>query len=107
MLLNEFYKMNEEVKTNKPSPEFKKQLKKKYKKLYDCSEKLFDKIYNNIQDEKELNIIKTMLVMKSRKENGYIDKMGADKKIGEILCDTYVKPMIDKMDKHKKIKKII
>ena len=43
-----------------------------------------------------------MLNMKSQKECGNINKLDADKKIGETLCDIYVKPMLNKTNKKDK-----
>ena len=37
-----------------------------------------------------------MLKKKYERESGLIEKLEADKDIGQVLCDTYVKPMLDK-----------
>ena len=41
------------------------------------------------------------ITMKIQKDNGFIDKLNADKAIGETLCDIYVKPMLKEKDKEK------
>ena len=95
-LINDFNNMLNDIKKNTKSPEFKKTLIKKYNKLYNSSEKLFDKLYSEDCNANDIQIIKTMLNMKSQKDCGNIDKLDADKKIGETLCDIYVKPMLNK-----------
>ena len=42
-----------------------------------------------------------MITMKIQKDNGFIDKLNADKAIGETLCDIYVKPMLNEKNKDK------
>ena len=74
----------------------------KYNKLYNMSEKLFDKIYEPGCNEKDIIIIRKMITMKIQKDNGFIDKFNADKAIGETLCDIYVKPMLNKENEDKK-----
>ena len=43
-----------------------------------------------------------MITMKIQKDNGFIDKLNADKVIGETLCDVYVKPMLNEKNRDKK-----
>lgn len=74
----------------------KEELKIKYNDLYEASEKLFDKLLNPTLPEQELSIIRIMLKKKDERENGLIEKFDADKEIGEVLCNTYVKPMLNK-----------
>ena len=50
----------------------------------------------------EINIIKTMIRMKIQRDEGHIDKLNADKNIGEILCKTYVEPMLKNVKPDKK-----
>tara|TARA_Y100000768_G_scaffold387310_1_gene378207 strand:+ start:686 stop:982 length:297 start_codon:yes stop_codon:yes gene_type:complete len=71
----------------------------KYNNLYNSSENLFNKIYENKCNSNDIEIISTMLKLKEKKDKGTIDKLSADKKIGNILCDTYVKPMLKKDNK--------
>ena len=66
------------------------------------SEKLFDKIYEKDCTETDITIIQKMITMKIQKDNGFIDKLNADKEIGETLCDTYVKPMLNEKNRDKK-----
>ena len=61
-----------------------------------------DKIYEKDCNNSEVAIIKKMITMKIQKDNGVIDKFNADKEIGELLCNTYVKPMLNKQKKDKK-----
>ena len=77
----------------------KDELKNKYNDLYNASEKLFDKILQSNLKSEELNIIRIMLKKKDERDKGLIEKFDADKEIGEVLCDTYVKPMLDKKNK--------
>ena len=79
----------------------KDELKIKYNDLYQASEKLFDKLLNPNLPLQELNIIRIMLKKKDERENGLIEKFDADKEIGEVLCDTYVKPMLNQKNKKK------
>ena len=98
-LINDFNNMLKDLKENKnnKTDEFKNKLIDKYNKLYNSSEKLFDKIfYSKDYNENDIKIIKTMLNMKCQKDCGNINKLDADKKIGETLCDIYVKPMLNK-----------
>ena len=37
-----------------------------------------------------------MIRMKLQRDNGDIEKLQADKNIGELLCKTYVEPMLKK-----------
>lgn len=74
----------------------KDELKIKYNDLYKSSEKLFDKILDPNLKSEELNIIRIMLKKKEQRDKGLIEKFDADKEIGEVLCDTYVKPMLNK-----------
>jgi hypothetical protein len=74
----------------------KDELKIKYNDLYKSSEKLFDKILDPNLKSEELNIIRIMLKKKEERDKGLIEKLDADKEIGEVLCDTYVKPMLNK-----------
>ena len=77
----------------------KDELKNKYNDLYNASEKLFDKILQSNLKSEELNIIRIMLKKKDERDKGLIEKFDADKEIGEVLCDTYVKPMLNKKNK--------
>ena len=81
--------------------ELKNECKQKYEKLYNMSEKLFDKIYEKDCSETDITIIKKMITMKIQKDNGFIDKLNADKAIGETLCDIYVKPMLNEKNRDK------
>ena len=101
-LINDFNNMLHDLKKNSKTPEFKQALIKKYSNLYKSSEKLFDKLYSEECNQNDIQIIKTMLNMKSQKECGNINKLDADKKIGETLCDIYVKPMLNKTNKKNK-----
>jgi len=83
-----------EIKNNKNIN--KEILKNKYSELFNASEKLFDKLLNPNLKTEELNIIRIMLKKKYERESGLIEKLEADKDIGQVLCDTYVKPMLDK-----------
>tara|TARA_B110001452_G_C15223566_1_gene424150 strand:- start:1920 stop:2219 length:300 start_codon:yes stop_codon:yes gene_type:complete len=83
------------------TPKLKNECKQKYEKLYNMSEKLFDKIYEKDCSETDITIIKKMITMKIQKDNGFIDKLNADKAIGETLCDIYVKPMLNEKNRDK------
>tara|TARA_Y100000741_G_scaffold360040_1_gene341646 strand:- start:4522 stop:4785 length:264 start_codon:yes stop_codon:yes gene_type:complete len=85
--------MLKDVKNNDVN---KKDLIDKYNDLYKASEKLFDKLLNPNLKPEELNIIRIMLQKKQERDSGIIEKLDADKEIGEVLCDTYVKPMLNK-----------
>ena len=74
----------------------KEDLINKYNDLYKASEKLFEKLLNPNLKPEELNIIRIMLQKKQERDAGNIEKFDADKEIGEVLCDTYVKPMLNK-----------
>ena len=100
-LIDDFNKMHLELKGQKRTDELKEAMKKKYNKLYLLSDKLFDKIYEKDCNSSEVAIIKKMITMKIQKDNGVIDKFNADKEIGELLCNTYVKPMLSKQKKDK------
>jgi len=100
-LMNDFDNMLDYVKGKNRSPKFKDLCIEKFNKLYNMSEKLFDKIYEKDCDEKDILIIRKMITMKIQKDNGVIDKLNADKQIGETLCDVYVKPMLAEKDKDK------
>lgn len=95
-LINDFNNMLHDLKNNAKTPEFKEKLINKYNNLYISSEKLFEKLYSKECNSNDIEIIKTMLNMKSQKDCGNINKLDADKKIGETLCDIYVKPMLKK-----------
>lgn len=92
-LIDSLNNMLKDVKNNDIN---KNDLIDKYNDLYKASEKLFDKLLNPNLEQKELNIIRIMLQKKQEREAGTIEKLDADKEIGEILCDTYVKPMLNK-----------
>ena len=74
----------------------KQDLIDKYNDLYKASEKLFNKLLDPNLKKEELNIIRIMLQKKQERDEGTIEKLEADKQIGEVLCDTYVKPMLNK-----------
>tara|TARA_B100001175_G_scaffold311263_1_gene315446 strand:+ start:814 stop:1119 length:306 start_codon:yes stop_codon:yes gene_type:complete len=95
-LLNDLNNMVDEIKNKTRTTEFKDKIKKKYNKIFDLSEKLFDKIYEKDLTTDEINIVSTMIRMKLQRDNGDIEKLQADKNIGELLCKTYVEPMLKK-----------
>ena len=99
-LINDFNNIIHELKNNSKSPQFKQTLITKYNNLYTSSPKLFERLYSDECNENDIQIIKTMLNMKLQKDCGNINKLDADKHIGETLCDIYVKPMLNK-DKDK------
>ena len=88
--------LNNMLKDVKNNDVNKKDLIDKYNDLYKASEKLFDKLLNPDLKPEELNIIRIMLQKKQERDSGIIEKLDADKEIGEVLCDTYVKPMLNK-----------
>ena len=88
--------LNNMLKDVKNNDVNKKDLIDKYNDLYKASEKLFDKLLNPNLKPEELNIIRIMLQKKHERDAGTIEKLDADKEIGEVLCDTYVKPMLNK-----------
>ena len=92
-LIDSLNNMLKDVKNNHIN---KKDLIDKYNDLYKASEKLFDKLLNPDLKSEELNIIRIMLQKKQERDAGTIEKLDADKEIGEVLCDTYVKPMLNK-----------
>ena len=92
------------LKNKKRTPELKNKCEEKYEKLFQMSEKLFYKIYEKDCSESDITFIKKMITMKIQKENGFIDKLNADKAIGETLCDIYVKPMLNEKNRDKKYK---
>lgn len=102
-LLNDYKNMLHDLKDKKRTFELKNEMQSKYKKLFELSEKLFDKIYDEDSNKNDLLIIEKMLKMKMEKDAGNITKLNADKAIGETLCNVYVKPMLkDKVkDKNK------
>jgi hypothetical protein len=95
-LFDDYKNMHKELINKKRTPELKKTLQKKYNKLFTLSEKLFDKIYEKDLTSDEINIVSTMIRMKLQRDNGDIEKLQADKNIGELLCKTYVEPMLKK-----------
>ena len=96
-LYDDFKNMLKDLNNNKNKN--KDRYIKKYNSLYTSSENLFNKIYENKCNSSDIEIISTMLKLKEKKDKGSIDKLSADKKIGNILCDTYVKPMLKKDNK--------
>ena len=102
-LLKDVDNLIDDLKNKPRNEELRNKLEKKYSKLNDLSGKLFDKIYTseNINVD-EINIIKTMIRMKIQRDEGHIDKLNADKNIGEILCKTYVEPMLKNVKPDKK-----
>ena len=90
------------LKNKTRTSELKKECIQKYNKIYKMSEKLFDKIYEKDCTPNDITIIQKMITMKIQKDNGFIDKLNADKAIGETLCDIYVKPMLNEKNKNKK-----
>ena len=102
-LLHDVDNLIDDLKNKPRNEELRNELEKKYSKLNDLSGKLFDKIYTseNINVD-EINIIKTMIRMKIQRDGGHIDKLSADKNIGEILCKTYVEPMLKNVKPDKK-----
>lgn len=95
-ILNNFNNMVNDLKGKKRTNDLKNEIKKKYINIFDLSEKLFDKIYEKDLSNEEINIVSTMIRMKIQRDNGNIEKLQADKNIGELLCKTYVEPMLDK-----------
>ena len=95
-LLNDLNNMVDEIKNKTRTTELRDKIKKKYNKIFDLSEKLFDKIYEKDLTTDEINIVSTMIRMKLQRDNGDIEKLQADKNIGELLCKTYVEPMLKK-----------
>jgi len=100
-VMDDFNNMIFYLKNKIRTTELKSDCEKKYKKLYIMSEKLFDKIYEKDCSETDITIIKKMITMKIQKDNGFIDKLNADKAIGETLCDIYVKPMLNEKNRDK------
>lgn len=100
-ILNNFNNMVNDLKGKKRTNDLKNEIKKKYIDIFDLSEKLFDKIYEKDLSNEEINIVSTMIRMKIQRDNGNIEKLQADKNIGELLCKTYVEPMLDKKKKNK------
>lgn len=98
-ILNNFNNMVNDLKGKKRTSDLKNEIKKKYIDIFDLSEKLFDKIYEKDLSNEEINIVSTMIRMKIQRDNGNIEKLQADKNIGELLCKTYVEPMLDKKNK--------
>lgn len=95
-ILNNFNNMVNDLKGKERTHGLKNEIKKKYIDIFDLSEKLFDKIYEKDLSNEEINIVSTMIRMKIQRDNGNIEKLQADKNIGELLCKTYVEPMLDK-----------
>tara|TARA_Y100000741_G_C18222851_1_gene546643 strand:- start:632 stop:937 length:306 start_codon:yes stop_codon:yes gene_type:complete len=93
-LLISFQNLINDVKNDKNID--KNILKKKYKDIFDSSEKLFDKICDPKLSDNDIKIIKIMLQKKEERMAGTIEKLEADTEIGQVLCDTYVKPLLDK-----------
>ena len=92
--MDDYKNMYNELKNKTRTPELKKTMQSKYNKLFELSEKLFDKIYDENCNKNDLLIIEKMITMKIQKDQGNITKLNADKAIGETLCDVYVKPML-------------
>ena len=101
-LMDDFNNMVFFLKNKTRTSELKKECTQKYNKIYKMSEKLFDKIYEKDCTPSDITIIQKMITMKIQKDNGFIDKLNADKAIGETLCDIYVKPMLNEKNKDKK-----
>lgn len=101
-ILNNLNNMINDLKGKKRTNDLKNEIKKKYIDIFDLSEKLFDKIYEKDLSNEEINIVSTMIRMKIQRDNGNIEKLQADKNIGELLCKTYVEPMLDKKKNNKK-----
>ena len=93
-LLNDLNNMVNDLKGTKRTNELKQQMKKEYSKIFDLSEKLFDKIYEKDLSNDEINIVSTMIRMKLQRDNGVIEKLDADKNIGELLQWTLMEHMI-------------
>ena len=100
-LMDDFNNMVYYLKNKKRKEKLKNECIEKYKNIYKMSEKLFDKIYEKDCNKNDIIIIKQMITMKIQQDNGFIDKLNADKAIGETLCDIYVKPMLKEKDKEK------
>lgn len=98
-ILDDFNNMRKELDGKKKTDKLKEELKIKYSKLYNLSEKLFDKIYIAEENTNDLLILKKMITMKIEQDNGNITKLNADKQIGETLCDIYVKPILKNKEK--------
>ena len=101
-LMDDFNNMVFFLKNKTRTSELKKECTQKYNKIYKMSEKLFDKIYEKDCAPSDITIIQKMITMKIQKDNGFIDKLNADKAIGETLCDIYVKPMLNEKNRDKK-----
>jgi len=101
-LMDDFNNMVFFLKNKTRTSELKKECTQKYNKIYKMSEKLFDKIYEKDCTPNDIIIIQKMITMKIQKDNGFIDKLNADKAIGETLCDIYVKPMLNEKNRDKK-----
>jgi hypothetical protein len=101
-LMDDFNNMVFFLKNKTRTSELKKECTQKYNKIYKMSEKLFDKIYEKDCTPSDITIIQKMITMKIQKDNGFIDKLNADKAIGETLCDIYVKPMLNEKNRDKK-----
>ena len=101
-LMDDFNNMVFFLKNKTRTSELKKECTQKYNKIYKIFEKLFDKIYEKDCTPSDITIIQKMITMKIQKDNGFIDKLNADKAIGETLCDIYVKPMLNEKNKDKK-----
>ncbi len=93
-LMNSLNNILKDIKNNNNIN--KQDLIDKYNDLYKASEKLFNKLLDPNLKKEELNIIRIMLQKKQERDEGTIEKLEADKQIGEVLCDTYVKPMLNK-----------
>jgi hypothetical protein len=93
-LMDDYRNMFNELKTKTRTSKLKETMQSKYNKLFNLSEKLFDKIYDENCNKNDLLIIEKMITMKIQKDKGDITKLNADKAIGETLCDVYVKPML-------------
>ena len=91
-LLKDIDNLIDDLKNKNKINELRKSLEEKYNDLYSLSAKLFDKVYtsDNLSND-EINIIKTMIRMKIQQDKGQIDKLNADKTIGNY----YVKLMLN------------
>ena len=93
-ILKELDNLINDLKGENRTDKLKKEMIEKYNEIFKISEKLFDKIYEKDLSNDEINIVKTMIRMKIQRDNGVIEKLDADKNIGELLCKTYVEPML-------------
>lgn len=81
--------------------DFTKEMKKLHPHIA-TSDKIFDKCINN---DMNMNQLKEMLGYLRQIRRGR-SKEDVDKQVGQMMADRYVKPLVDKLDKEKKEKKV-